>query len=996
MFERKVENSQPLLAPTNSSNVYHHSIGPAAYAPLTEAPEKKAEKEIKEQDFKLLYGEEKRITSFPKSPEMVSIKLPHGIQTHEDLKAKISALKSSPHLSKDELTKLEALNKQVEMNKAFQAQFDKLIGMITAWALNTKGDVDRLKAAENFEFFRNNLFTDSFAGDQSSLYFEELKDILEQFYLYFLSNDSIPDHVKAKKLNALLPHLIVCGPGTHAHLQEDMDLGLGTFSLASSLAGMRTLIVDKLASRYVLSTRLSHRLSPGSERHVKTSYLKLAKQLGLNPVWKEPKDQFHIHTGLDGKKTNSFFTDPNNANRRQFEYDFRKEFYYAEITNEILEHLLSALYDAIKSAVVISDKAAQNENQKRQADFKNGVRYKLELLQEVKMKGDYWPTHSKDVMEVVKATLKLAGIEFDEDFLEYQETHAKFKRKELREKLMQGLMDKGIFEKGLIFQGKIYFYKDYIPEGNAMNFALLVQEGMAQEFKRLEMAAIPESVHQQMYLRLIAKQVEGANLLAHHIKLKLAIAEENTQQITALLNTPGIDLNYKLHGKRKLDPKETVWEYAVRNNKIKALEILLNSKTISQQELDRAFQQSFMEFRFDLCDVFLKKEVVSDTIKKQIADAAIREKNKRKCQYLLDRKIITTDQYDVSMKAEEKAPGSVSHAFFKKPSTRSLPKDAEGYFQDLLQHIAMGNPAGVEEILKNRSPLVLYPGQVTDEAGKTMQGTPYQIALAVEDTQMAALLKKCIIDVMGDKEGVKEADAQYRAQFPEGWEKQEEQSWAPIFAQLDTLTQAIRRADPTDIISQDRPNDSKLSLRECSEVALVLAEFQALLAAKLKEVLIIGRHFNPRLLQRAFDIYDKHFIDYFGNDEKDPRARLFWQQVIGSIERMMPANYVQALCSGFYDTASKLRKGQQQSRTFKVQALSSNGRMSTIDVYPLAKSLLGTDLAIYSGKATETCAGVSRHGLDRIFEDYYVKQKTDDMQSLGRSKSLVVARNIFI
>lgn len=126
MLERKTEEG-------SASGIFDKYLGKAAYAAIPEVPETKAEKEVKDQDFQLLYGEEKRITSFPKSPGIVSIKLPDGITTFEALNAKINALKLSNE-SKSELDKLEELNNQIKKNKAFQAQFDKLIGALIAWA----------------------------------------------------------------------------------------------------------------------------------------------------------------------------------------------------------------------------------------------------------------------------------------------------------------------------------------------------------------------------------------------------------------------------------------------------------------------------------------------------------------------------------------------------------------------------------------------------------------------------------------------------------------------------------------------------------------------------------------------------------------------------------------------------------------------------------------------------------------------------------------------
>ncbi len=75
---------------------------------------------------------------------------------------------------------------------------------------------------------------------------------------------------------------------------------------------------------------------------------------------------------------------------------------------------------------------------------------------------------------------------------------------------------------------------------------------------------------------------------------------------------------------------------------------------------------------------------------------------------------------------------------------------------------------------------------------------------------------------MGGKEA---ADDQYAAQFPTGWEALEEKRWAPIFSQLDVVTQAIRNADlrAGDIVSSGQP-EYKLTVKARSNVDDALSQ----------------------------------------------------------------------------------------------------------------------------------------------------------------------------
>jgi hypothetical protein len=181
---------------------------------------------------------------------------------------------------------------------------------------------------------------------------------------------------------------------------------------------------------------------------------------------------------------------------------------------------------------------------------------------------------------------------------------------------------------------------------------------------------------------------------------------------------------------------------------------------------------------------------------------------------------------------------------------------------------------------------------------------------------------------------------------PQNWEEEEKAKWAETFNQLEPLTQAIRHAAPGDIISSGDP-EYKLTAREGSAVAVALAQFRALLETTLNEIATTGRHFNPDLLLQAFQIYDDHYEDYFGNNRNNPRAMLFWQQVIGTIQRIMPANYAQAFCDGLLTTQEKLQKGEAQNRSFVLPFYRPGINWAlAAPFYPLADSRLGFDYAI--------------------------------------------------
>lgn len=283
--------------------------------------------------------------------------------------------------------------------------------------------------------------------------------------------------------------------------------------------------------------------------------------------------------------------------------------------------------------------------------------------------------------------------------------------------------------------------------------------------------------------------------------------------------------------------------------------------------------------------------------------------------------------------------------------------------EKLFAHIVNGQPDEVKMMLDANPHLTLIKRKtrnkkdevIKNKAGQcfTVQGkTVYQIAFGEEDIEIAAMIKSVIVKVADEEEG----RAQYNSQFPPGWEEAEKKKWAPIFAQLNTIAEVVRDAKPGDIISSGDP-EYKLTVREESEVAHALAQLRSLLDVMLNEPVTTGRHFNPNLPLQAFKIYNDHYGDYFGNDSRDPRALLFLQQVIGYSERLFPANYMQAACESFHNTAEKLKRGEPQRRSFKFEVFNRHSNTWVqVDLDPLSVSRLGFDFAIYRGRA-DVCGG---------------------------------------
>ena len=187
-----------------------------------------------------------------------------------------------------------------------------------------------------------------------------------------------------------------------------------------------------------------------------------------------------------------------------------------------------------------------------------------------------------------------------------------------------------------------------------------------------------------------------------------------------------------------------------------------------------------------------------------------------------------------------------------------------------------------------------------------------------------------------------------------------------------------------------------MQLKEGSYVATTLIQFRMLLDKTLSEKAIIGRHFNPNLLLKAFKIYNNNPVfqpNKFKYKKYNLQAFLFWQQVIGYIQRFMPANYVQALCDGAPSTLQCLQKDEPQNRLFNfIIYYAEKNKGIDSQFYPLSSSRLGFDFALYpigggnmepEGLAADcnpNWADVS-YGLPE-----YIQQKEKDMRNLINTK----------
>ena len=208
------------------------------------------------------------------------------------------------------------------------------------------------------------------------------------------------------------------------------------------------------------------------------------------------------------------------------------------------------------------------------------------------------------------------------------------------------------------------------------------------------------------------------------------------------------------------------------------------------------------------------------------------------------------------------------------------------HLKKFLQDVVDGKKEEAEKILKDnpemQQMLLTSQAKVKDYAGRKIKGTALAIALGAKDVsigeheEMAEMITRYL---KGLPEGEAEIAKQKAAQFPAGWEQQEEARREADSAALKNVFEKI-----------------KLSTNEAASDAAV-NEFKEYLARLKDRVIKTGYHFNDQLFAEALDLYDSHYDQFGGYDS--PKNRLASIKVIGSIECLFTANLAQAACDGF-------------------------------------------------------------------------------------------------
>jgi hypothetical protein len=314
--------------------------------------------------------------------------------------------------------------------------------------------------------------------------------------------------------------------------------------------------------------------------------------------------------------------------------------------------------------------------------------------------------------------------------------------------------------------------------------------------------------------------------------------------------------------------------------------------------------------------------------------------------------------------------------------------------EKLFNHILKGDPDEVKKMLNINPRLALIRRKPCDKKAEVIKNeggqciavrgkTGLMLAEGEEDSEIAALFKAAILDVADEKE----ARAQHQAQFPkteaQDWEADEEKRWATVIEKTMAAFKAAAEAYLSlgDIVG-GRSSQYNLTVRPQSKIHLALTELIQSCNDILNIPVTTGRHFNPKWAQRVFTTYED-IVKFCKKDANDPRAVCSWQRIVGRMQCLFPANYLQADCNDVpEDITAMLRKKKPQPRLLKVCVRSSTENLiHSQDGWRMSYGLLGVDFAIRNMTPAKCMAGL---GYAEDFKAYII-QKQACLQSLHQS-----------
>jgi len=235
--------------------------------------------------------------------------------------------------------------------------------------------------------------------------------------------------------------------------------------------------------------------------------------------------------------------------------------------------------------------------------------------------------------------------------------------------------------------------------------------------------------------------------------------------------------------------------------------------------------------------------------------------------------------------------------------------DAQSEIGQLLHHVAWGNLDGVTAILAKSPRLLLEAGDVEDPAGNIIRRvTPYECALGAGDDEMAATIGQYFTNVALE-DGEKERSRQYARYQPHI----NNMLTQPAY-DFSALLEMIKESSAKDV-------QAALDLEFNPDLPLhaALDNFRKYFAPREIKG---GMHFNYADLLQALKVYADEFDAlYTAGGDNYSKCDLFWRQVIGYIQRGLPAIDRMVFAQSLYEVVEQKEKIE---RSFKFKYDNAN------------------------------------------------------------------------
>ena len=212
-------------------------------------------------------------------------------------------------------------------------------------------------------------------------------------------------------------------------------------------------------------------------------------------------------------------------------------------------------------------------------------------------------------------------------------------------------------------------------------------------------------------------------------------------------------------------------------------------------------------------------------------------------------------------------------------------------FNKALHHAASSQEEDIDivvEKVKANPSLLLQTGNVVTRAGiSVIRTTLYEFFLGEGDPDAAKQIEPYFAEIPnGENERIRQYE-QYRPHI-EALAKQVESS-QPAF-DLRPLFKIIKESSAADILDALNINDPNRNITENENTALraALAEFRK--AVKPKCSITVGMHYEHyTTLEQAFDLLHRNWKALSDNYAHYERCYLVWRQIIGYLQRSLPA-----------------------------------------------------------------------------------------------------------